>query len=97
MSFDLKCGSKKESIRHHEEGLFAIVAENDAYPALNWLWENFYSGPRITPERSNDLVHELIALQEFISEKSVLHTTSRLISFFSSAHVSDTVVTTLSD
>ena len=40
---------KRESIEHHEEGLFDLIVENDHYPKLNWVWDEFYNDPTIYP------------------------------------------------
>lgn len=97
MAFDLKFGNKKESIGHHEEGLFQAVNGSDDYPVLNWVWEQYYSSPKIDYDICNKLVHELISLQEATSDKAVSHTISRLLPFFSKAYLSQSQVITNSD
>jgi len=68
MAFDIYLGNESTFIDHHEELLFEIVNDDEKYPNLNWLWENFYNGPSISAERANDLVHELISVREKVKK-----------------------------
>ena len=81
---------RREKIDYHEEGIFNLIDENDAFPQLNYLWREFYDSPKITPEAANDLVHELLELNEMIAKnKKHEHfevVTRRLVSFFSAAY-----------
>ncbi|MEO0510935.1 MAG: hypothetical protein AAF065_13880 [Verrucomicrobiota bacterium] len=89
MAFDMKADGLKEAIQHHEEEIFSKILENDDYPQLNRIWEQFYDGPQIFPDQANELVHELIALKEekiCEEEKHMNYTIDRLISFFSKSY-----------
>ncbi len=98
MAFDLRFENKKEKIEPHEEGLFLLVNEDDRYPALNWLWQEFYDSPRIQPERCNEIVHELIFLQSLNGiAKEVQHIIARLLPFFSMAYTNSKQVNCASD
>lgn len=42
MSFDMYLNSQKISIEHYEEDLFLFINEDDEYPRLMELWNNYY-------------------------------------------------------
>ncbi|OZG75033.1 hypothetical protein BTA51_01120 [Hahella sp. CCB-MM4] len=102
MALDLYAGNEKDRIATHEEALFLIVIEHDEnYPVLNWLWSEFYNGPRINPEKSNLLVHELLQLYRVVENdkevKWLAPITVRLASFFSIAYRNNIEVIAESD
>lgn len=100
MAFDMYLGEKREAIEYYEEGLFSIVSEDERFPKLNWLWENFYNGPRIEPNVSNEIVHELIQVRTVFLEsgdKTSLKCVDRLLPFFSESYKTDTQVRCASD
>ena len=90
MAFDLYLENEKAFIDFHEEVLFSLINENDLYPNLNWLWENYYNSPLIHSARANDIVHELIKLRNEISNKNqyiqVKNTIDRIMPFLSKAY-----------
>jgi len=90
MAFDLYLGNEKAYIDIHEEVLFSLINENDSYPNLNWLWENYYENPLIHSVRANDIVHELINLRNEISNKNqykqVKTTIDRIMPLLSKAY-----------
>lgn len=96
----MKADGLKEAIQHHEEEIFSMIVEDDAFPQLNRIWEQFYDGPQIFPDHANKLVHELIALKEkriSEEEKHMIYTIDRLISFFSKAYTSNKQIYCISD
>ena len=101
MAFDLYLDKERECIGNHEEGFFYLINENDTYPKLNWLWQNFYESPLISPSLANDLVHELIALRNEISNNSehkpFISTIDRIIPFLSKAYKENKQITSSSD
>ncbi len=101
MAFDMYLAEKAEEISHHEESLLELISEDDDYPTLNWLWEEFYNGPAIRPELANQLVHELIRLKGVLkhdsNNKQFLHTIDRLLPFFSNAYQSNQTIKCMSD
>ncbi len=76
----------REKIDLHEEIILQTAHDNPSYPALTWLFDEFYNGPIISPEKSNALVHELIELKQNFVSKEFSHTFERLILFFSKAY-----------
>jgi len=100
MAFDMYHGSGKACIETHEESLFVPVKENPNYPCLDWLLAELYNSPKISPEKSNMIVHELIALREemFGTELSyVTKTIDRIMPFFSKAYILNTEIKCVSD
>lgn len=105
MAFDLQykdgLNSRRENIFSSEENFFNLIEENINYPILNFIWENFYESPKLEPEKSNQLVHELVALNEEYAKhshsKQINHFTSRLIPFFNTAYLNDKTVICMSD
>ena len=97
MAFDMYLNNVKTSINHYEEGLFSRINEDERFPKLNWLWEKFYNSPKIIPEISNELVHELILLRSLEGANSFDLVIDRLMTFFSQAHTTNQVIETQSD
>ncbi|MEK0360925.1 hypothetical protein [Pseudomonas sp. CBC3] len=100
MAFDMYHGSEKACIETHEESLFVPVNENPNYPCLDWLLAELYNSPKISPEKSNMIVHELIALREEMlgTELSyVTKTIDRIMPFFSKAYILNTEIKCVSD
>ncbi len=79
-------GSIREKVDHYEENILIMVHEHEGFPKLSWLFDEFYNGPKINPECSNELVHELINLKASNSDKSLVHTIDRFMLFFSKAY-----------
>jgi hypothetical protein len=100
MAFDMYHGSEKACIETHEESLFVPVNENQKYPCLDWLLAEFYNSPKISPEQSKIIVHELIALREEMlgTELSyVIKTIDRIMPFFSTAYILNAEIKCVSD
>jgi hypothetical protein len=97
MAFDLYLGRRKVSIDTLEEEIFHIVNNDARFPRLNWLWEEFYNSPSITPKQANDIVHELILLRSIHTSYSVKKVIDKLLPYFSLAFKDDITITTLSD
>ncbi len=89
MAFDMYLGDRHEKIDHHEDFIFTLIGDGDAYPELARIWTEFYSNFVIAPEQANRLVHELILLVATAAENQVLtRLVLRLLPFFSAAYVS---------
>jgi hypothetical protein len=101
MAFDLYLNSERSYIDHHEEEIFLLISDDEEFPNLNWLWQNFYEGPRISPEISNKLVHELLMLKaQFKELKDNDHLNvpiERILPFLSKAYLSNTEIRCASD
>ncbi len=101
MAFDMYLGKERESIEYYEEVLFSIIKEDDSYPKLNWIWEEFYNGPLILPNDANEIVHELITLRTQISkndeQESLINMIDRLLPFLNKAYKMNEKVRCISD
>jgi hypothetical protein len=101
MAFDMYLGKERESINHQEEGLFEIIFDDESYPKLNTVWEDYYNGPLIQPNKANDLVHELVALRIQIvgndKLKYLIRIIDRLVPFLSKAYRTDKEIRCVSD
>lgn len=97
MAFDMYFKNRKTSIAYHEEEIFLKVNEDERFPSLNWLWENFYNGPSISPEKANDIAHELILLKSICNQKNIIFVIDKLLPFLSMAYKLDEVIITKSD
>jgi hypothetical protein len=97
MAFDMYLKSERVSIEHYEEDLFLLINEDNEYPKLMELWENYYNGPRINPGEANDMVHELIRLRSLIDDKSILSVVDKLLPFFSKAYKLQESINCVSD
>ncbi len=101
MAFDLYIGEKRAFIDHHEEDIFSFIEENEQFPMLNWIWENFYNSPVISHEIANEILHELIRLREEIRGndqwKHLIHVIDRLLPFFSLSYIEKTQIKCASD
>lgn len=101
MAFDLYLNNKRFSIHHDEEDLFGLVNDDEEYPVLNWIWEEYYNGPRIPPEKSSQLVNELISVRSRFSDdkgfEHILGLIDRLLPLFSRAYNDQIEIKCLSD
>ncbi len=101
MPFDIYLDEERVFIDHHEEHMFDLINEDDNYPQLNWIWEEFYNGPVIYPNIANDLVHELIALrQRVVQNKEYKYLTvpiDRIMPLLSKAYKSGQLLNCMSD
>lgn len=92
--------TKKEQIHHHEEFILQMMEEGE-YPDANFLWENFYNGPKIDPEMANRLVHELLEFRSTHENhsqiKSIKSFVDRLVVFFSKAYTKKVTIRCHSD
>jgi len=101
MSFDMYLESERAFIDHHEEGIFQLSINDDSYPQLNWIWDNYYKSPQVSPEIANNLVHELIQLKEKVypknDNKHLVNAIDRVLPFFSKAYKNGIVIKCKSD
>lgn len=70
------------------------------YPELCWLWEEFYDGPRIAPERATRLAAEFERAAEEVREAlgpTMEAAATRIAGFFRSAGESGSWVSCRSD
>lgn len=63
MAFDMRLGQAVEAIPTHEEFVFQLI-HDERFPKLNWLWEQFYIDPQISPKQADALLHEVLNLWE---------------------------------
>lgn len=100
MSFVMHAVENSEAIHHHEESIFSLIEEDGEFPQLWQLWENFYNDPRLSPESSNRITHELISLRsvaESLQMKHEIKIIDRLMVFFSKAYQSNSEIKCISD
>ncbi len=101
MAFDLHLGNDKSYIGHHEEGVFEKFDGNPDFPMVNWLWENYYSDPVITPEIANKLVHEFIAIRASLEGTSkfkyLLIAIDRILPLLSKGYSTEEIIRCRSD
>ena len=98
MAFDMYADQMEEKFEHNEEYLFSYINELEEFPILNWIWEEFYKSPRISPDQANAIVHELIYLSTLhSSDKQLINTVLRLLPFFSSCYKNKLTIKTASD
>ncbi len=94
MAFDLQFKKRiktiREKITHDEEYFFRLIEDDANYPVLNWVWEEFYNGPKISIDKVDQLIHELIALKTDFSKhkhaKQINYFSDRLVIFFNEAY-----------
>ena len=89
MAFDMFAGDLRLSIHHSEEYIFVSAAQSpEKYPELTRVWESFYDDPVIDHQRSNRIVHELIALlaNSGTSDPAMSNSVQRFLPFFSEAY-----------
>ena len=101
MAFDMYLYKERVFIDYDEEIIFNLVNEDDAYPGLNWLWENFYDSPIIDPSSAKALASELTALASNFkkknNEKLIIKTCIKLSTFFNRAYVAGKQIKCFSD
>ena len=77
MAFELISPHCTTFIDHHEELLFEIPrAAGVATPALDRLWEQFYDGPRHSPEQAAALAADLRGLLTALEQEPELVSTT---------------------
>jgi len=102
MGFDMSAGEREESIRHGEEYILQMVAEDaKCYPQLYALWRAFFDDPRFSPQQAEAMVHELIELLDRHGnggrERNLTHSVLRWLAFFSYAARGGHEIETYSD
>ena len=100
MAFDMYAGDLRLSINHSEEYILQAASQApDKYPELTKVWENFYDGPFIDHDRSNRIVHELIALHASSGkpDPALSHSIQRFLPFFSAAYTRSLTIRCKSD
>jgi hypothetical protein len=98
VAFDMYVDQISEKIEHNEEYIFSYINEDDTYPLLNWIWNEYYKSPRINSAQSNGIVHELISLcATHKSNKKLVNTINRLLPFFSYCYKNELTIKSASD
>ena len=100
MAFDMYAGDLRLSINRAEEYILqSAYQEPEKYPELTRIWEEFYDGPVIDHDRSNRIVHELIALLASSGEPdpALSHSIQRFLPFFSEAYARSLTIRCKSD
>ncbi|MEL6645727.1 MAG: hypothetical protein AAFQ79_17485 [Pseudomonadota bacterium] len=100
MAFDMYAGDLRLSINHSEEYILqSAYQEPEKYPELSKIWEEFYGGPVIDHDRSNRIVHELIALLATSDNRdpALSHSIQRFLPFFSMAYTRSLTIQCKSD
>ena len=97
MAFDMFAGKLREKIDYDEEEILKLVNGDSDYPLLNWLWEEFYSGPRIHREQATQIARELQSLAQNLDDSDMRQTCFRLVEFFLKASSLDEEVRCMSD
>jgi len=94
VAFDMYLNDERAYFDHHEEAIFDLITEDNKYPRLNWVLQEFYGSPVIEPNVSNELVHELIAVRCIIpkEQRHLVLLIDRLLPFFSKGFVSGTSI-----
>lgn len=91
MPFDMTAGKKRESISHPEEAILVLCYQDggsEEFPELSLLWEEFYDGPRIDPDRALRIAKELRSATPSIKESldsALTDSALRLARFFQEA------------
>ena len=101
MAFDMYLDKERVFINYDEEIIFNLINEDDDYPKLNWLWENYYDSPLIGFGVAEQLASELSLLASNIgnsnNEKAVRKICKKLSVFFNRAYVSGKQIKCYSD
>lgn len=100
MAFDMYAGDLRLSINHSEEYILQSASQApEKYPELTKVWEEFYDGPVIDHDRSNRIVHELIALlpNSGDPDPALSHSIQRFLPFFSAAYTRSLTIQCKSD
>ena len=100
MAFDMYAGDLRLSINHSEEYILQSASQSpEKYPELTRVWEEFYDGPVIDHDRSNRIVHELIALLPSSGDPNpaLSHSIERFLPFFSAAYTGSLTIQCKSD
>jgi len=98
VAFDMYADQIREKIEHNEEYIFTYINEDDNYPILNWVWDEYYNSPSISSDQSNSIVHELISLAATqTSDKQLAETINRLLPFFSYCYKNELTIKSASD
>ena len=103
MSLDMTAGKNQESINHPEEAILVLCYQGDEsgdFPELSRLWDEFYDGPRIDPNRAGRIAEELRSAIPKITEEldqSLGDSALRLADFFHTAFENGSWVHSVSD
>ena len=100
MAFDMSAGSKQEKIHYNDEDFLIVITREDGFQNLEWLWDNFYSSPNISSQRSMAIVSELNkakASKMVKGRKDFIQFIERIIPFFQNAHDLNTTINCVSD
>ena len=100
MAFDLYAGDLRLSINHSEEYILQSASQaSEKYPELTKVWEEFYIDPVIDHDRSNRIVHELIALLASSGDPdpALSHSIQKFLPFFSAVYTRSLTIQCKSD
>ncbi len=100
MAFDMYAGDLRLSINYSEENILQSASQvPKKYPELTKVWEEFYDGPVIDHDRSNRIVHELIAFlaSSGNADPALSHSIQRFLPFFSQAYTRSLTIQCKSD
>ena len=101
MAFDMHADGDRQMIGLHEEFIFHLAnADEDAFPALMWLWDAYYDSPAISPQQASALMHELLELwarHGAEGNPALSRLCLRLLRFFSRAARANVTIRTCSD
>ncbi len=89
MAFDMYADNLRLSINHSEEYILQSASQSpEKYPELTKVWDEFYDGSVIDHDRSNRIVHELIALLASSGDPdpSMSYSIQKFLPFFSKAY-----------
>ena len=74
MAFGMHADGDHQIIGLHEEFIFHLArADEDAFPALMWLWDAYYDSPAISPQQASALMHELLELWARHGVRAIRH------------------------
>ena len=101
MAFELLYANESNYIGHGEEELLKIASKSKGYPQLKYLWDQFYSNPRISDRSANEVVHELISIRKKLiinpDNKYLISAIDRLLPSFSEAYKLGETIRCISD
>ena len=100
MAFDMYIGSMNEKIHYSDEDFFMLVIREEGFPNLEWLWDNFYSSPKIYSDRSSAIISELAkarGVKSIKSRKEFISFIERVTPFFKNAYDSNVTINCVSD
>ena len=87
MPFHMTADRREDCIDREEEVILELTYGDGHYPELSQLWEEFYDGPRLSPDRCGRLANELEHARSLnVLPPSLVASATRLIEFFRFAY-----------